>query len=150
MEGKIDFIPRQEREAHKFTVTGDLYLEGRLYATQPWATEPEKRRAINFLAGNNRLYSAKEGPMGYRFRDREGRECILIGDGHHRTGESIVEGKGIGVEIDADLGVLTPEILVNPHLAAQKLAVLGLEGIWPFQTFMDEFTAIRFRERRKR
>ncbi len=143
MEGKIDFIARAEREANKVTVTGSLMHEGRLFATQMWATEPEKRRAVNFLAGDSNLYNSKENPMGYRFRDVKGLECILIGDGHHRTGESIIEGKGIEIEIDADLGTIPPEMLNNPKLAAQKLAVLGLDGIWPFEVFMEAFNKVR-------
>lgn len=140
---RIEFTPPAEREAHKLPVTATMFLEGRLYASQNWAKASGVKRAKDFVSGMANIYKPSEPVVAYAFQDEEGRECILMGDGHHRVGESLIEGKKIEAEIDAKLGILGKDLLEDPKKAAQAFGVIGIEGIWPFKTFMSRFTDAR-------
>lgn len=136
----IEFIKPMEKETSKFIVTPEVFHEGRLFASQNWVTPGDIRKA-HALAEGNDLYGEEE-VMGYSFTDSEGRACFLVGDGHHRAAVFLAEGKELSATIDARIKV-TPEMLLNPSLAAQKLAILGIEGIWPFRDFMKEFVEVK-------
>ncbi len=126
-------------EEKKILITPEMYLDGKVWASQKWADTGDVRRAMQATVGTHVVYARSDEALAYSFSDSEGRENILVGNGHHRTAAGIVENTPFEIQIDGDLGVLPQEILENPTLAMQKLAVLGIEGVWPFKTFMVEF-----------
>ncbi len=136
---RIKFVPEHEKPKEIIAVTPEMFLEGKVWASQKWADTGDVKRAMQATAGEEVSYTKSDEALAYSFHDSEGRENILIGNGHHRTAAGIVEGSPYKLQIDGNLGVLSQEILENPNLAMQKLAVLGIEGVWPFKTFMVEF-----------
>lgn len=139
---RIEFTLPSERKATTISITSEMYLEGRLYSSQIWATKDEAKRAKKLIAYGENTYG-NPNPIVYTFQDEEGRDCILVGDGHHRVGYAIVEGIPLTAEVDAKLGVIEQEMLQNPKKTAQRFAVLGIEGIYPFKSFMNSFIEIR-------
>lgn len=140
---KIEMTPLSERGMRTFTVNAKAYGDGKLFASQDWVKPEDVAKAKKYVAGENG-YGESQRILGFKFIDKNGRECFLIGDGHHRAAAAIVEGRDLEYEIDADLGILPEEILKDPKLAAQKLAILGVKGLWPFQAFMRKFTEVKF------
>lgn len=138
---RVKLIPKEERESTTTILGANMYTTGKMWASQSWAKKADVKRAQDFFQGKD-TYGNKK-PLVYRFTNPEGETCYLIGDGHHRAGEALIEGKDLQAQIDADLGTIEQELLDNPRLAAQKFAVLGIEGIWQFREFMRIFTDVR-------
>ncbi len=136
---KITFLKEGVEQARKVPITPEMYLDGRLFASQKWAKTGDVEKAVALMKGKIPDYRRPDESVAYSFLNQEGQECILVGNGHHRTAIGIVEGRPYEITIGGELGVLPNELLYNPHLAMQKLAVLGVEGVFPFREFMQEF-----------
>lgn len=146
-EGRIDikFIKTEHGvDKEKILITPDMYLTGRLYASQDWAKRADVEKARAFTQGIIPDYKSPDRSEAYTFHVEADQEIrVLIGNGHHRTAEGLLEGRPYGLEVGAYLGVLSQELLDNPQLAMQKLAVLGIQGVFPFKKFMQKFIDVR-------
>lgn len=134
---RIKFTPK-DVEPVRVVLDGALYSEGRLFASQTWINKGDMRKAYEYVKGND-TYGEKQKPLIYEFTDAEGRVCYLVGDSQHRTAVGLLEGKPITATVDQNLGVVEEELMGNPNLAAQRYAILGIDGIWPFKVFMEKF-----------
>lgn len=139
----IRILKESEPAERKTAVTAEMFANGEIWASQNWAREADKKKAIAFTRGLIGDYKRPDESEAFVFLTEDGRENILILNGHHRSAQGIVEEKPYEIAIRGGLGVLSPEILQNPQLAAQKLAVLGIEGIWPFRDFIRIYLDVR-------
>lgn len=135
---RIDFTPPAERASRTTVIDGHVFHEGRLFASQDWVKKGDIKKATNYVRGVADTYGQNQKPLVYKFTTENGRDCFLVGDSHHRVGIGLLEGIPVTAEIDADLGVVSDELLNDPRSAARKFAVLGIDGIWPYQTFLKK------------
>lgn len=110
-----------------------------VFASQPWVNDKDMSRAYQYNSGHSH-YKSQEHPTLYRFNN-QAVTAVLIGDGHHRVADAFIRHLPIRLEVDVDFGEIDPRLLTNPGLAAQRFAKYGIEGIWPFATFMEKFMA---------
>lgn len=140
---RIDFTPPAERANRTAVIDGHVFHEGRLFASQDWAKKGDIKKATNYVRGVADTYGPNQKPLVYKFATEDGKECYLVGDAHHRIGIGLAEGVPITAEIDADLGMISKELLNDPGMAARKFGVLGIDGIWPYQVFMKKLIEAR-------
>ncbi len=100
----------------------ESFKMGNLYASQDW---------VNGIPGREEpvVYSV---PIGSRM-------VYIVGDGHKRIASSILGDKPMGVRVDLEVKPQEERILKDPDYAAQKLAYLGIEGMWPFSGFIQKY-----------
>lgn len=132
-------VLKESEEDRRVTVTPEMYLEGRVWASQKWVKTDDLFKALAFTEGRIPDYKKPDKSLAYVFLDKKRKENILIGNGHHRTAAGIIENKPYEIAVGGSLGILPDKVLHDPILARQKLAVLGVEGVWPFKEFMNEF-----------
>lgn len=138
----IIFTPKEKLASRGVILDADMYTSGRLYASQIWIKPGDITPAYQYVKGKD-TYGKGHEPTVYSFTNKEGEACFLVGDSHHRTAVGLIEGKPITAFIEAELGMIPDKILKDPHLAMQRFAVLGIDGIWPFKDFVQKFVEVK-------
>lgn len=115
----------------------EVLLGGDLYATQDWVRDSDIVRAARFNEGHQ-TPDYPRFPMVY-WATLNGRIIFIVGDGHHRIADAIINGVPIRAEVDVELPEMSMERLTTPRLAQIKYAKFGLYGIWPFSNFLQRY-----------
>jgi len=111
-----------EFDDHTIILTPVDFNSGRVYASQDWVYGKPSRGL----------------PSVYPFYHK-GERKYLIGDGHKRIADSILNNDQILCKLDTNLGEVDSETLRTPLKAQIKYARYGIEGFFPFKKFIKKF-----------
>ena len=134
MEQKSTF--KQESPPRQIPITMDMVKDGTLFSSQDWVEGHKVSKAVAYNNGNSTYKSLH--PSAYVFH-YHGRECYLIGDGHHRISDALDRGIPISATTDINLGEIDDDLMRNKNKIQQRFAIFGIETIMPFQYFLNKF-----------
>jgi hypothetical protein len=135
-----EYIIGMSEEGRPLLDTQKIFQDGLLYASQDWIKPWKIIKAQQYNTGDTAIYH-NPIPLVYLAKV-DGRIIFVVGDGHHRTADAIINGLPIVAELDNETFNLTEEDLGNPLKAQIKCAKYGIEGIWPFSDFIDAFGTV--------
>ena len=121
----------------RITVSQVEMRQNRLYASQTWVLPHKTILARDYNSGVVSMPRLLF-PQAYSF-NQQGKDCFLIGDGHHRTADALLRGLSLDLDLVGDLGNVSDLLTNLPDKFAIRFATYGFEGIWPFRHYIGKY-----------